>query len=81
MGECSYNSTILDLENRWRCVFSFTSMALSLLGNNPRYYLYRRLGGTQSLSGRYGEEKNLASAENRTPADKPVARCNPTELS
>jgi hypothetical protein len=29
------------------------------LGNNPRYPLDRRLGGTQSRYGRYGEKNNF----------------------
>jgi hypothetical protein len=33
-----------------------------------------RLGGPQSRSGRYGEEKSHAPARNRTPAVQPVAR-------
>jgi hypothetical protein len=37
---------------------SFTLLLLNLRGNNPWYHLYGRLGGTQSQSGRYGEEKN-----------------------
>jgi hypothetical protein len=28
-------------------------------GNSPRFPLYRRQGGPQSRSGRYGEDKNL----------------------
>jgi hypothetical protein len=36
--------------------------------------LDRRLGGTQSSSGRCGGEKNLAPAVNRTRAVQPVAR-------
>jgi hypothetical protein len=39
-----------------------------------RYPLDRRLGGSQSQSGRYGEEKNLTLAGKRTPASQPVAR-------
>jgi hypothetical protein len=35
----------------------------------PRYPLDKRLGWPQSLYESYGEEKNLASAGNRTPAD------------
>jgi hypothetical protein len=34
----------------------------------------RRLGGPQSRSGRYGENKNLSPAGNRIPAAQPVAR-------
>jgi hypothetical protein len=43
-------------------------------GNCPPYPLDRRLGRLQSRSGRYGEKKNLALAENRTVAVQPVAR-------
>jgi hypothetical protein len=42
-------------------------------GKSPRYPLDRRVGGLQSLSGRCGEEKDVALAENRTPAVQPVA--------
>jgi hypothetical protein len=38
---------------------SFTLLPLYFLWNSPRYPLYRRLGGPQSWSGRYVEEKNL----------------------
>jgi hypothetical protein len=41
---------------------------------SPRYPLDRGLGEPQSQSGRYGEEKNLAPAGNRTPAVQSVAR-------
>jgi hypothetical protein len=37
-------------------------------GKEPPYPLDKRLGGPQSRSGRYGEERNL------TPAFQPVAR-------
>jgi hypothetical protein len=38
--------------------------------------LGRRLGGPQSRSGRYGEEKNLTPARNRTSVVQPVIhRC------
>jgi hypothetical protein len=42
----------------------------------PRYPLDRRLGGPHRRSWRNGEEKNIASAGNRTPVVQPVARCN-----
>jgi hypothetical protein len=45
---------ILDLSTRWRWVTSFT---LYPQGKSPRYRLDRRLGGSQSRSGRGGEEK------------------------
>jgi hypothetical protein len=42
--------------------------------NSPRYQSDKRLGGPHSCSGLNGEEKNLASARNRTSAVHPVAR-------
>jgi hypothetical protein len=42
-------------------------------GNRLWYPLDKKLGGPQSQSGRCGQEKNLASAGNRTPAVQPVA--------
>jgi hypothetical protein len=51
MGEWSYSSTILEPRTRCRLVVRFTLY--------PRYPLDRRLGGSQSRPGRYGEEKNL----------------------
>jgi hypothetical protein len=55
--------------------------ALSPGGKNPRYLLDIRLGGPQSLSGRCGEEKNLAlpGIEAGPSSQSPVAI--PTELS
>jgi hypothetical protein len=47
-------------------------------GEDPLYPLDRRLGGPQSLFGRYGEEKNLAPARNLTPAVQPIA-CHYTD--
>jgi hypothetical protein len=44
-------------------------------GKNPRYSLYRRLGGPQNRSGHCGEDKSLlAPVGNRTLAVQPVAR-------
>jgi hypothetical protein len=40
----------------------------------PRYSLEWSFGRPQSRSGRYGEEKNIALAGNRTPAVHPVAQ-------
>jgi hypothetical protein len=37
-----------------------------------RYRLDRRLGGPQSRSERYGEEKDLALTGNRAPAVQPI---------
>jgi hypothetical protein len=49
---------ILDLGNRWRWVVSSTPRPLYPQGKRPWYPLHRRLGGSQSRSGRGGEEKN-----------------------
>jgi hypothetical protein len=43
-------------------------------GKSPLYPLYRRLGGPQSRSGRYGEVKNLVPAGNRNLVVQTVAR-------
>jgi hypothetical protein len=43
-------------------------------GELPSLPIIRRLRGSQSRSGRYGEEKSLASLGNRTPVILPVAR-------
>jgi hypothetical protein len=50
---------ILDLGTIWRWVVSFTPRNLYPQGNSPWYPLDRSLGGTQSRSGRGGEEKNF----------------------
>jgi hypothetical protein len=47
-----------DLDTRWMWVVSFTLRSLYPEGKSPRYPLDRRLDGTQSRSGRGGEEKN-----------------------
>jgi hypothetical protein len=57
MVEWSY--IILNLGARWKCVVRFTPLPLYLRGNSHRYPPYRRLGGFQSRSGRYREEKSL----------------------
>jgi hypothetical protein len=49
---------ILDLGARWRWVVSFMPRPLYPQGKGPWYPLDRRLGGSQSRSGRGGEEKN-----------------------
>jgi len=36
-------------------------------GEEPRYTVYRSLGGPQSRSGRFGEEKNLLSLQKFEP--------------
>jgi hypothetical protein len=55
--------------------------AVSLSGKEPpsQCPLDRKLDGPQSRSGRYGEEKNLASTGNRTPSVQLLDI--PTELS
>jgi hypothetical protein len=50
---------ILNLDNIWRWVVSFTT--------RPQYPLDRRPGGPRSRSGRYGEVKILAPTGTRTP--------------
>jgi hypothetical protein len=50
-----YTSTIHYLDTRWWRVVSFTLLPLYFL-----YSLYRKLGGPQSQSWRYNEEKNLS---------------------
>jgi hypothetical protein len=75
IGEWRYSSTIPDLGTRWRWVVSVMPRPLYPWGKSPLYPLDRRLGGPQSWSGCYGEEKNLAPARNRTLAVQPVARC------
>jgi hypothetical protein len=49
------------------------------LGKSPWYPPDWRLGGPQSWSGRYEEEKNLAPAKNWTPTIQPITIL--TELS
>jgi hypothetical protein len=50
--------------------------ALTVLpqGKQPRRLLGRRLGGPQRRAGRYGGEKNVATARNRNPAIQPRPR-------
>jgi hypothetical protein len=52
---------IINLGTRCRRVVSFTPRPLYPLGKELRYSLDRRLGGTQSRSGRGGEEKKIPS--------------------
>jgi hypothetical protein len=75
MGEWSYSSAILDLGTRWRRVVGFKPPSLYPQGKCPQYQLNRRLGGAQSRSGRYEEEKCFASAGSRTPAVQLIACC------
>jgi hypothetical protein len=56
--------------------------AASPPGKEPRYPLYRRLGGPQSRSGRGGEEKNSQPLPGlEPPIIQPVAQRYTTELS
>jgi hypothetical protein len=73
MEKWRYSSTILDLGTMWRRVVRFTPRPLYPWGNRPRYPLGRRLGGAQSRSRRYGEEKSLASAGNQPLSSSPIS--------
>jgi len=55
---CAYRSTKPWRMGGWRWVVSFTPRPLYSWGKNRRYPLNRKLGGSQSRSGRYGEERN-----------------------
>jgi hypothetical protein len=59
--------SFLDLGTSSRWAVSFTPLPLYPRGKCARYPLERRLGGTQSPSGRFGEVKILDPSENRTP--------------
>jgi hypothetical protein len=59
MGEWRDSSYILNLGTRWRWVARFVLLLLHFLGKSSRHLLDRRLGGPQSQSERYGEDKNL----------------------
>jgi hypothetical protein len=52
-------------------------------GKSPRYPFYRRLGGPQSRSGRYGEVKMFYPTGTRTPAPpgRPARSQSPYRLS
>jgi hypothetical protein len=53
-----YLHAFFDLVTNCRCVVSFTHRPLYLQRKSPLYPSDRRLGGSHSLSGRGGEEKN-----------------------
>lgn len=57
-GGASVAPCILNLGANWRCVVSFTSRPLYSREMSNRYPL-NTLGGPQSLSGCFGEERNL----------------------
>jgi hypothetical protein len=50
---------IFNLGIRWRHVVSLTLLLLYSWGKNPQYPLNRKLGGPQTWSGHFGEEKSL----------------------
>jgi hypothetical protein len=62
-----HSSTILDLGTRWRWVVSFTLLPPYSRWMNRRYLLSRRLGGLESRSWSFGEEKNLAPSGMQRP--------------
>jgi hypothetical protein len=74
---------ILYLGTRWRWVVSFMPRPLYLQGKSPMYPLDRRLGESQSRSGRGGEEKNSQPPPGLEPSIiQPVAqRCITEQLS
>jgi hypothetical protein len=69
MREWRYSSTILDLGTSGQLHTPATLFRGTALAN----HWDRRLGGPQSRSGRYGEEKSLFPSGNRTMAIQPVA--------
>jgi hypothetical protein len=73
MGSGCIDPHFLDLGTSWRWVVNFTPRPLHPRGKSPRYPLNRRLGGPQSRSGRFGEEKilcnnNMAILQNTFPS-------------
>jgi hypothetical protein len=62
---------IVDLGTRWRWVVSFTLRPLYPHGKSPWYPLDRRLGGSQSRSGRSGKEGNSKPLPGLEPPDHP----------
>jgi hypothetical protein len=82
MGSGCTDPHFLDLGTSWRWVINFSPRPLYPQGKSHRYPLDRRLGGPQSRSERFGEEKILDPTGTRTPtprSSKPVAM--PTTLS
>jgi hypothetical protein len=59
LGSGGIAPLILDLGTRWRWVVSFTPLPLYPQGKSRRYPLDRRLGGTQSRSGRCDKEEKF----------------------
>jgi hypothetical protein len=58
--EWSHSSTVLDLDNRWRWVVSFTSRLFYPRGKSPRYPSDRGAVETWHRSGRREKKINLA---------------------
>jgi len=52
-------SLILNLTIKWSSAVSFTSQPIYVQQKIPQSLLHRRLGGSQSQSGNFGEPKNL----------------------
>jgi hypothetical protein len=70
MGGWRYSSTTIDLSTRWRWLVSFMAGRFIPLKTAP-YPLERRLRGSQSRSGCYGEEKGLLPCREFNP-DRPA---------
>jgi hypothetical protein len=81
-GSGSVASRILDFDNRWRWVISFSPRPLYPQGKILWYPLDRRLGGPQCRSGHGSEAKNSQPmSELKLPIIQPVAQRSTTELS
>jgi hypothetical protein len=84
MGGGCIDPHFLHLGTSWRWVVKFTPRPLYPRGKSPRYPLDRRLGGLQSRSGRFGEEKIRDPTGTRTPTPRsssPWLVAIPTTLS
>jgi hypothetical protein len=77
------SSILLNLSTRWKWTVSFTPLPLCPQENSPPHPLYRRLGGSQSRSGHYGEENNLLPLQGIEPRllRRPVHSLVASELS
>jgi hypothetical protein len=75
LGSGGIAPLILNLGTRWKWVVSFTPQPPYSVGNTGRYPFVRTLGGSNSRSGRGGEEKNpiIVIAANWTRVVQPVA--------
>jgi hypothetical protein len=63
----------LNLSARLRCAVSFTPRPFDPPRKEPRYTVYRRLDGPQSLYGRCGKEKNPALSGIEAAVVQPIA--------